>query len=358
MPLFRSKKSPSLLDAWKQDADDFGLSENAQKGLIFLIALKSRIDPNLQSPEKLLGRAQKICDRISLNPPHIPEDLGGGFYDGAIELLLTELAERAHGIFESREIVMPGGDKVTVWNRGEKDQLPSSLHPETSLMSDWEEILTSLCVLIGEKINDDLDEAFIDGFHMFESYYPMDTAGTVQIIQTATSLFPPHFFWLDWCLDFSAEMLAKGNPVNKVLQSFLGPMDPTIMHSTMIFSDNLHYQGPGEKRQSVWDAHLPVFTLIAGSAQVGFCEQNSVELVDSARQILQSQGFEPPSICSSTDKIATVLQQQVRETWGYDVLSSEEAPSLGAQYTRRACISLLCVANGILQPTWNRVAQP
>lgn len=357
MTLSSSTNSLSFLEAWKQDADDFGLPENVQKGLIFLIALKTRIDPNLQSPEKLIGRTHKICDAVSLDPPHIPEDLGGDFYDGAIEFLLTELAERSTGTFESREVGLPGCDKIRVWKREDNDQLPPCLNSETSLMSDWEEIITSLCGLIGDEINDDLDEAFIDGFHMVESYYPMDSAGTVQIIQIATSFLPPHFKWLDWCLEFNAEMLAKGNPINKVLQSFLGPIDPLLMRPILTFNDDLHYSGPGEKRQDVWDANIPDFALMAGSVQTTFCEQNSDETIESARELLGSQGFEPPAICSTPDEIASVLQKQVREKWGYDILADSEPLNPGAQYTSRACISLLCVANGILQPAWNRVAR-
>jgi hypothetical protein len=355
MSIFSSKKPPSFLDAWKQDAEDFGLPENVQKGLIFLIAMKSRIDPNLQSPEKLLGRAHKLCDRVSLNPPLIPENLGGDFYDGEIQHLLTELAERSPGNFESREVSLPNTDKMRVWKRGEQDRLPACLNSETSLLSDWDEVITSLCDLIGNKINDELDEAFIDGFHMVESYYPMDNAGTVQIINTATMPLPPHFKWLEWCLEFDAEMLSKGNPVNKVLQSFLGPMHPSIARPTVIFSDNLHYQGPGEKRQEIWDATVSEFTYTAGSIPVHINEPNSEESIETAKSQLLENGFTPPSSCSSLEGIGQTLRDQIRGKWGYDILNEEESLCLGAQYTRRACVSLLCIANGILHPNWNDV---
>jgi hypothetical protein len=354
MAWFRSKKTPSFLDEWKKDADGFGLPENVQKGLVFLIALKTRIDPNLQSPEKLLGRAKKFCDRVSLKRPDALEELGGDFYDGVIEHLLTELAERIDGTFESREVGLPGCEKIRVWARGEEDQLPACLNSETFLLSDWEEILTSLCGLIGDKIGDELDEAFIDGYHMFESRFCMDSSGTVQIIEAATSLFPPHFQWLDWCVEFDAEMIALGNPVNKVLQSFLASSHPMLTQAILLFSDHLHYSGPGEKRRDVWDASLPEFTLIAGSEVTGLCEQNAVEAIQSAREALGTEGFLSPPICSSSAEIASVLQAQVREKWGFDILADVEPLGLGAQYTRRACISLLCVANGILEPAWNQ----
>ncbi len=346
------------MDAWKKDADDFGLPENVQKGLAFLIALKTRIDPDLQSPKKLLGRAKKFCDSVSLKRPDVLKELGGDFYDGAIELLLTELADRVYGTFESLEVGFPGGEKTRVWKRGKEDQLPACLNSETFLLSDWEEILTSLCGLIGDKIGDELDEAFIDGFLMVESYLPLDSLGTIQIINAATSFLPPHFKWLEWCLDFDAEMLGKGNPINKVLQSFLGPIHPMIMHPTLVFSDDIHYSGPGEKRRNVWDARLPEFTLIAGSEVTGLCEKNSVEAIESAREILGDEGFTTPPVCSTSAEIATVLQAQVREKWGFDILAGVEPSCLGAQYTRRACISLLCVANGILEPAWNQVTRP
>ncbi len=163
MAWFSLKKSPSFLDAWKKDADDFGLPENVQKGLVFLIALKNRIDPKLQSPEKLLGRAKKFCNRVSLKRSDALNKLGGDFNDGAIEYLLTELVERIDGTFVSREVGFPDCEKTRVWKRGEEDKLPACLNSETFLLSDWEEILTSLCGLIGDKIGDELDEAFIDG---------------------------------------------------------------------------------------------------------------------------------------------------------------------------------------------------
>jgi len=347
-----------MLDVWQHDANEFELPENVQKGLIFLIALGMRVDPDLAAPEELLRQAQKLSNQISLTPPHFPEGVGGDFYDGVIEELLTELAERFLAPFESRKInLSSSSDKLKVWKRGAKDRLPTCLGSETSLLSDWDDIMTSLCGLIGDQINDDLEEAFVDGFLFFDSYYPMDVQGTTQISGIATAFLPPHLMWFEHCLNFDPELLSQGNPVQKVLGCFLRPEEPLIFPRVLMFSDWLHYCGPGQKRQEVWDANLIQFTVIAGTAQTYFHEETSESWFSPACEKLRDEGFKTPPVCTSNVEIATVLREQANDKWGYDVLAEEGYPGLGAEYTRRACISLLCVANGILQPTWNHFAR-
>ena len=357
MDLSQSANATTLLDAWKHDADEFGLPENAQKGLIFLIALGMRVDPNLQEPIDLLTQARKLCSEISLTPPHIPEGLGGDFYDGLIEEVLTELAERALAPFESRQIDLSSGENLKVWKRGAEDRLPTCLGSETSLLSDWDDIMTSLCGLIGDQINDDLEEAFVDGFLFFDSYYPMDVQGTIQISRIATAFLPPHLMWFEHCLNFDPELVSRGNPVQKVLQCFLGSEDASIVPKVLKFSDDIHYCAPGQKRRAVWEADLSLFTVTAGVAQTHLDEATSESWFAPARQELLGKEFKTPRVCTSYAEIAEVLQEQVYDKWGYDILEEEQCPCLGAQYTRRACISLLCVANGILQPTWNHFAR-
>ncbi|MDA7633685.1 hypothetical protein N8766_06230, partial [bacterium] len=146
-------------------------------------------------------------------------------------------------------------------------------------------------------------------------------------------------------------------PPQKGLGCFLGPAEPLIYPRVLMFSDSLHYCGPGQKRQEVWDANLIQFTIMAGTAQTYFHEETSEPWFAPACEKLRDDSFKTPPVCTSNVEIATVLREQAYHKWGYDVLAEEECPSLGAQYTRRACISLLCVANGILQPTWNHFAR-
>jgi len=43
-----------MLQVWQQDANELGLPENVQKGVIFLIALGMRVDPAFETPEAFL----------------------------------------------------------------------------------------------------------------------------------------------------------------------------------------------------------------------------------------------------------------------------------------------------------------
>lgn len=341
-----------MLQVWQQDANELGLPENVQKGVIFLIALGMRVDPAFETPEAFLRHAQKLSSQISLSPPHIPDGIGGDFYDGIIEKLLTEFAERSYLPFESRQI-----EGTKVWKRGAEDRLPACLGSETSLLHDWDNVMTTLCGLIGDQINDDLEGAFIDGFLFFDSYYHFDIKGTSLIAELATKFFPSHLVWFQHCLNFEPEYIRQGNPVPKVLTGFLGPEDPIIHPHVSWFADFLHFSGPGQKRQEVWDANLSRFTVIAGIAQTRFHEKTSESWYAPAYEKLQQGGFKTPKICTSTVEVAELLQEQVYNNWGYDILAESECPSLGAQFTRRSCICLFCVANGILQPTWNHFAR-
>lgn len=355
------KKDTCIIDAWKDDANEMGLTENIQKGLMFLIALGMRIDPQLQSPESLINEAKKICPQLSHSSPHIPEGLGGDFFDGQIEKIFTEFIERSAVNFESKVIKLPTGDELKVWNRYEVDQLPECLTPKTEDLSDWENIITVMCELIGAQIGDDLEEAFVDGFLFFDSYAPMDAQGLYSIISLANGMLPPHFMWFKHCLNFTAEQLSQGNPVQKVLNCFLGPPDPLLYPNIVRFSDNIHYTAPGQKSQIVWNASVAEFALYAGRIQLDIGSQTSEPWYEDAIQKLKDQGYKTPPICESESMLGGVLCGQVKEKWGYDILEELNEPndycnSPGAQYTRRACISMLCIANAFLQPEWNSFA--
>ncbi|MDF1789867.1 MAG: hypothetical protein P1U82_28670, partial [Verrucomicrobiales bacterium] len=48
------QKTTPMLQVWQQDANELGLPENVQKGVIFLIALGMRVDPAFETPEAFL----------------------------------------------------------------------------------------------------------------------------------------------------------------------------------------------------------------------------------------------------------------------------------------------------------------
>jgi hypothetical protein len=356
MFFYRNKTTP-MLNAWVKEADEMGLPENIRKGLIFLIAFGMRSRYPSEDKTEFLKHAQKLSYKISLKAPHLPEGEGGNFYDAKIAPLLAELAGRSLVSFSPRRIEMPSGESILTWSRGPQDLLPPCLRPDTSLLSEWEEILTSLCSQIGDLIEDDLEDAYLDGFLFFDSYLGGDVKGTMQISQLAASILPPHFQWFDRCLNFSPEMLAQGNPVQKVLDCFLWSPEPLVYPLVQRFSDALHYCGPRQKRTEIWEASIKGYSFMAGIAQMGIGHDAREPWFSDAKKMLLEENFEIPPVCSSAEELVILLQNQIHKRWGYDIFSDQPCRSPGEEYTRRACITVQCVANGILQPLWNDFAK-
>jgi hypothetical protein len=223
-------------------------------------------------------------------------------------------------------------------------------------MSEWDEISTSLCRQIGENINDDLEGAFVDGLLFFNSYAPSDAKATWEISRLATSFLPPHFSWFQHCLNFDPKLLGKGNPMQKVLDCFLGPPDDVLYPLVVQFSDTMHYSGPGIKRQDVWEANLPLYAIHAGVAQIGLGDLKSAPWFLPAQQKLLNGGFTPPPVGQSYEQVVSVIGSQMLRKWGYDLRIDPPTCNPGAQYSKRACISMLCVVNAILCPEWNQFA--
>lgn len=101
--------------------------------------------------------------------------------------------------------------------------------------------LSSLCSQIGDLIEDDLEHAYLDGFLFFDRHVRHDVTGTMQTSRIAAVVLPPHFHWFAHCLNFAPEMLAQGNPMQKVLDCLLGAPEPLVYPKVQMFSDTLHY---------------------------------------------------------------------------------------------------------------------
>ena len=354
---FSRNKTTPMLNAWVKDADEMGLPENIRKGLIFLIAFGMRSRYSSEDKTEFLKHAQKLSYKISLKAPHLPKGVAGNFYDAKIEPLMAELAGRSLESFSPRQIEMPSGKTILTWKREPKDLLPPCLGPNTTLLSEWEEIITSLCSQIGDLIEDDLEGAYLDGFLIFDSYLSCDVEGTMQISQMVEHVLPPHFEWFERCLNFSPEMLAQGNPVQKVLDCFLWNPEPLVYPKVMMFSDTIHYCGPQQKRTEIWKASIKDYLVMAGIMQTGLARGAMEPWFADAQKLLLEEKFETPPVCSSPEELVILLRNQIHKRWGYDIFLDQSCRFPGEEYTRRACITVQSVANGILQPTWNEFAK-
>lgn len=188
-------KPTPMMKVWIQDAEEFGIPFEVQKGLIFLIAFGLRAIFQPPSLEDWISHTKKLSSKIRLKSPHIPKGQGGNFCDDDFSPLLTEFAERFMGDgFTPRQIQYRSQEAFTVWDReGRENMLPECLNENMWRMAHWDEVITSLCSQIGKGIRMNLEGAYLAGFLYFESQWHYDKAATNQIAILVSGMLPPKY---------------------------------------------------------------------------------------------------------------------------------------------------------------------
>jgi hypothetical protein len=123
-----------------------------------------------------------------------------------------------------------------------------------------------------------------------------------------------------------------------------------------LFSDDLHYQGPGHKNEKIWSANLLTFTAVVSTREIHFSRDSEEPewIVDLRGKLLEWE-FTPPETCSKEDDAWRIVGDEVKKRWGYDLLQAPDDLCPGEQWTRRCCAMFISVVNTILKPGWNAV---
>jgi hypothetical protein len=380
-------KPTPLMQVWMKDAQEFGISHEQQKGLMFLTAFCLRATYQPSSLEDWISFTRKLSDNISESAPHIPHGQGVNYSRKNISPLLAEFAKRFVGdgfaprsyapaslyageVFEIEGKPYEVRDEGWVWEGN--PMLPSCLCEETWQMADWDEVMTSLCAQIGEAINMDLEGAYLAGFLYFERQYGMDPEATLQIAQLVSGMLPPKFMWFRHLMNFDAKMAAQGNPMQKVLDCFLVgiPNEAPLLYRLVTFlSDQLHYEAPGKRRQGIWDDSLVHFACIVASQRDWFedgvfanCsdygavpedDQPDRQDVASLTEYLKVKEWAVPNSCKSLEEALGTVAAQIEARWGYRILDDSEDLTPADNWTRRACTLHVCTVNSVIRPGWN-----
>ena len=347
-----SKKS-SHLAVWKADAEEFGIPEATQKGMAFMLAFDFMVNLPTSDPKELEAHLKKLS-----NDAPFTEGKGFEVKDRKIAALLSRFAFQLIPDFSP---VKYEGLNLFSFPHPEELKLPKS-DLELVKLADCDDLISTLYHQIGENITTDIEGAYLAGFQFFKYYSAADEQSTVQIAIIASSLRPPHFLWFRDCLGFPAKELSLGNPIQKVLDSFLGAiLDPSRMdlYNQIIYVNDLfHYVGKGVKNNAMWELGVVSFGLsVACSPMNG----NRTALPNSERELrdyLKAQGFSRITPCNSKEEAFLMLREQIREKWGYDVMDESESLYPAQQWVRRCCLLFVAVANAILSPGWNTAAVP
>ena len=377
-----------MMEAWRKDADEFGIPFEVQKGLMFITAFGMRVSYQTDSVEKWIGFTQKLSSKISNSAPHIPDDEGVAYSRGDISALLSEFAKRFIGEdFTPRSYApasLHAGQTFEIegkpykvqdggWSWEGEHTLPECLCEGMWWMGEWDEVMTSLCAHIGSYIDMNLEGAYLAGFAFFERQYRMDQKATLQIAQLVSGMLPPKLMWFRHMLSFDADMAGQGNAMQKVLDCFLVgiPNEAPLLYRLVTFlSDQLHYSAPGKKNQRIWDASLVQFAGLVVRQRnwfttdaVGYFSdygatppdgnQSDRQGIASLTKYLQEKEWDVPAPCSSIEEAMGTVTAQVEARWGYRILDDSDCLTPADDWTRRACILHVCTVNSVLGPEWN-----
>jgi len=348
-----------MMEVWAQDAQEFGIPYDTQKGLIFLTAFALHANYLTNNTDEWIAFTRKLSTKIHREKPHIHTSDVGTFYDQNYSPLLTELAERFLGDDFSPRRIPGASGPYTIWDReGLPDQLPPLIQDDVCGAADWDNAMTSLCSLMGKDIHSDLEGAYLAGFVYFDSCFLLDKEATFKLAQLIDNMMPPKFTWFRHMLNFEPALAAQGNPMQKVLDCFLaGTVHevPMLYRFVVHFNGHMHYDAPGVKSQEIWDANTWQFTGVVVQQKDWFraeTPETRKELAEVREYLLQS-GFNVPPRCEDLRAAAQLVGITILERWGYS-LNAAEVQTKADEWTRRCCVVYTCVAFCILNPEWNR----
>lgn len=179
------------LQAWKVDAEHFGLTFEEQKGLMFLQAFSFVLQPISENESVMLEAMKNLSDHT----PGVPDNYGENYDGGPIIQMFVETATKLEIPFEPRMVPTSSGDLIPSFSRRFTERLPNiDLQKFNShAQSEYAKVLIGE---IGNCIEDDLEGALLSGIRFYSSFGRIDVSGTGQLGGAALSVLPYHMQWL------------------------------------------------------------------------------------------------------------------------------------------------------------------
>ena len=340
---------------WQADANEFGLPEDVQKGLIFLIAFGGMHVNVPQDKNEWLRYTQKLSAKIRMESPHIPEGEGGNFYDAQIEPLLAEFMYMVDKDFSPR-ILEHGSEKLCWWERPAENKLPRCVNGELATLRDWEEVMISLCRQIGEYIDMDLEGAYLAGFLFYDSYLYYDSQSTMKISQAVTIL-PPQLLYFRTMLDFDPERLAQFGPISKIMDAFAcGELEKT--EKVYLAAYNYLQSMRQATGRNVWEYPIEVVADVAVQLKpFGDVDISRESWYSNTLENFRSNGWSTPAVCTTKEEVLRTVYAAIQRTWGFDCRNEDFNTMLPCSNILRKCAFVYsCAVLTVLNPNWNRLA--
>jgi hypothetical protein len=347
-------ETTEMMLQWQTDANEFGLPEDVQKGLIFLIAFGGMHVDVPTDKTDWLRYTQKLSNKIRLDLPHIPEGEGGRFDDAQIEPLLAEFIYMVDKDFSPR-LLEREGETLCWWPEPTVHRLPRCLKEGGSLR-DWEEVMISLCRQIGECIDMDLEGSYLAGFLFFDSYVYYDSQSTMKIAQAVTML-PPQLLHFRTMLDFDPERLAQFGPISKIMDSFACS---DLEQTEKVYLAAYNYQRSMRQAtgRNVWEYPIEVVADVAVRLKpFGDVDISGESWYANTLDNFRSKGWPTPAVCTTEEEVLRTVYAAVRGAWGFDCLTEDFNAMLpGSNILRKCAFVYSCAVLTVLNPIWNPLA--
>jgi hypothetical protein len=344
-----------LSKQWEADAQTLGIPENELRGLAFLLAGKMTL---VQTDPSNDSETQQLFERMNLFTTVHPEpEIEFDFNENRIVGIMLKVAKTFNSDFKPREISLTSGNSIPAFSSDADITLPR-IGEDRQSMAHFIEFAQQVAKQIGECIDGGLEAAYASGHHFVTSYGQMDTQGIINMFHPLLHAAPPHYGYFLKSVDLGFDYLIGSDPIQKVYGEFLAGSPQPACQLAWVFSDRIHYQGQGIRREAVWSADFNAFSRFAiqsARALVQATDEVQIQqLTKQARPVFESF-LDLPSEPFELDEAVEYVSAMLQEKWGLSEAPDSEATSVAETYIRRSGIMFTAIGLASQDPDWATV---
>jgi len=342
----------TTMQAWLEDAKDFGMSDCLQKGFLFCLGIEAAINPKGIDLEILKTAAERFSECTF----PVPDDAYCDFDEGEIEKLLYEAGKKSLGDeFSPRIISGPRVNQELHFLGGP----PSVLQlPDVGggMLCEWGRFLSKLYEEMGRHVTENGETAFLAGLVYASAVYQIDKDTTRNLAVILSTGRPPHLDWFSEIIYRDNEFIKATRqhlPLQKTLHMLVGPgleKFPCSTNAAIELLEKILFKDNGDPDEEANTYSVKDFCLRLSFTSIHFGQK----IPEEEKEALITSGYEEPPLLKDKEECVNHIAGIIKKKFHYDVLA-DDVSSGGEEHTQKSCIMLTAVATSLLNPGWNKV---
>ena len=187
----------------------------------------------------------------------------------------------------------------------------------------------------------------------------LDTQGIIKMFHPLLHAAPPHYGYFLKSVDLGFDYLIGSDPIQKVYGEFLAGTPQPAFQLAWVFSDRIHYQGQGIRREAVWSADFDEFSRIAIQFAHDLVEATDEvqiqQLIRQACPVFESF-MDLPAEQLQLDEAVEYVSTMLQEKWGLpETPPTSETLSVAETYIRRSGIMFTAIGLASQDHEWTKL---